>query len=81
MDVNNTSCGHHFAACTYIKSLCCTPKTNTVLDVNYIAIKKLRNSAVKRRTKEKGTNGSLDGSQVGQKAVNDKYEKSVYCNM
>lgn len=53
----------------------------TVLDVNYIAIKKHRNSAVKRRTKEKGTNGSLDGSQVGQKSVNDKYEKSVYSNM
>lgn len=53
MDVNNTPCGHHFAAYTYIKSLCCTPKTNTVLDVNYIAIKKHQNSAVKKKDKAK----------------------------
>lgn len=28
-DVNQT-CGNHFAINTYIKSLCCTPKTNTM---------------------------------------------------
>lgn len=40
MDINKTYCGNNFAAYTYIRSLCCTPKTNTVLDVNYISIKK-----------------------------------------
>ena len=38
MDVNYTcvnhltlTCANHFPVHTYIKSLCCTPKTNTVL--------------------------------------------------
>lgn len=32
--------GNHFAIDTYyIKSLCCTPKTSTVLYINYISIK------------------------------------------
>ena len=29
MDVNQTYCGNRFAIYTYIKSLCCTPETNT----------------------------------------------------
>lgn len=32
-------CGGHFAVCAYIKSPCCTPKTNMVLCVNYISVK------------------------------------------
>ena len=31
LDVNETYSGNHFPINTYIKSLCCTPKTNTVL--------------------------------------------------
>ena len=34
-DVNLTYCGDHFAVYTNIKSLCCTPETNTTLHVNY----------------------------------------------
>ena len=30
---------NHFLICTYIKSLCCTPSTTTMLHVNYISIK------------------------------------------
>lgn len=29
----------HFTMYTYIKSLCCVPKTNTIVYVNYITIK------------------------------------------
>lgn len=39
MDVNGTIYGDHFVLCTHIKSLCCTPTTNTMLHVNYILIK------------------------------------------
>lgn len=38
MDVNSIYCGDHSAVCTYSKSLCCMPKINTVLYVNYISI-------------------------------------------
>ena len=38
MDVNWTYCGYHFAIYTYIKPLCCTSKTNTLLYANYILI-------------------------------------------
>ena len=39
MDVNETYYGHHFAIYTCNKSLCCAPKTNTMLYVNYVSIK------------------------------------------
>ena len=39
MDVNQTYCGNHFAMSTNIKSLCCIPKTNITLYVNYTSIK------------------------------------------
>ena len=29
----------HFTMYTYIKSLCCTPKTDIMLNVNFISIK------------------------------------------
>ena len=38
-DVNQTYCGD-FTIYTNIKSLCCTPETNIMLDVNYTSIKK-----------------------------------------
>ena len=38
MHVDDTFCGSHFTISTYIKSLCCTPKTNTMLQVNYTQI-------------------------------------------
>ena len=39
MDVNQIYCGNHLIMYTYIKSLSYTPKTNTVLYVNYISVK------------------------------------------
>lgn len=38
IDANETY-GDDFATYTHIESSCCTPKTNTMLHVNYIAIK------------------------------------------
>lgn len=38
MAVNYTHCGNHFTIITRIKSLCCTPYTNTMFYVNYISI-------------------------------------------
>lgn len=40
MDINQTFCGDYFAMYTNIKSVCCTPKTNIMLYINYISIKK-----------------------------------------
>ena len=37
MDVNWIYCGDHFAINTYTESLCCTPETNIILDINYIS--------------------------------------------
>ena len=39
MDVNKTYHGNHFTIYTYIKSSCCTTKTNTVLYVSYVSLK------------------------------------------
>ena len=38
MHVDNTFCGNQFTIYTHIKSLCCTPKTNTMFQVNYAQI-------------------------------------------
>ena len=42
MDVNSPLCGNHFIIQAYINSLCCTPRTNILLYVNYISVKKKR---------------------------------------
>ena len=39
MDVNQTNCDDHFPIFTYTKSLCCKPKTRTMLYVNYNAMR------------------------------------------
>ena len=40
MDVNQTYYGDHFSMCADNKSLRCTPKTKTMLCVDYIFLKK-----------------------------------------
>ena len=45
MDVNLTYCRDHFIIYINIKSLCCTPKANTMLYVHYISIKKMNSWA------------------------------------
>lgn len=40
MDVNQTYCAVHFTIYTYIRASCCTPKTDAMLHVSYISIKK-----------------------------------------
>ena len=40
--VNSALCGNHFIIQAYINSLCCTTKTNILLYVNYISVKKKR---------------------------------------
>jgi len=42
MDVSSALCSHHFTIQAYINSLCCTTKTNILLYVNYISVKKKR---------------------------------------
>ena len=42
MGVNSALCGNHFIIQAYINSLCCTTKTNILLYVNYISVKKKR---------------------------------------
>ena len=39
-DGNYTYWGDNFAMYTHIKSICCTPETNTVLYVDYTLIRK-----------------------------------------
>ena len=36
--VTKLDCGEHFAVYAYIKSLTCTPETNTVLLINYTSV-------------------------------------------
>ena len=40
MGVNSALCGNHFIIQAYINSLCCSTKTNILLYVNYISVKK-----------------------------------------
>ena len=44
------TCADHFAAHTYIKSLCGTSKTNTVLYVDFISIKLEKNKGLRNLT-------------------------------
>ena len=44
--------GDRFAVYTYIKSLCCTPETNTELYVNYISVNLEKNQVLKTKTKQ-----------------------------
>ena len=39
IDTNQTHCDDNFAIYTDIESLCCTPETNIMLNVNYTSIK------------------------------------------
>ena len=49
--IDVTYCGDHFAI---YKSLCCTPKTNIMLYVNYISIKNSTKTSNQNKTSYKG---------------------------
>ena len=49
----NRHCGDHFIIYIIIKSLCCTPETDTVLYVNYSSIKKKKTNSSLGNTPER----------------------------
>ena len=64
--VNETYCSDHFTIYTYIKSLYCTPETNTVLYVNYISIQlgEKRKAVKEEQRKDKKDVGHIEKQKV-----------------